>query len=250
MIQSVARAVALLESLSAQGEVAVALGDLAGRVGLKAPTAHNLLRTLVKLGYVTHDAQTRKYALGDKALALGRRQFLTATLVEVSMPVLKELETEFGETVLLALYRDGLRHTVAVAESAQNLRVGGQTGADARLYETATGRVLLSMLERDHVERFVRERGLPGEEWPGMATTERLLAELRKILAARFVALRRAHDGIRAAAVPVPLAEPVTRAALGMYYPATRTPRGGISRVRERLTKAAETIGQAYGRRG
>jgi len=249
MIQSVARAFALLEALHTRGAVPMSLGELAGLTGLKAPTAHNLLATLAALGYVEHDAETRRYALGEKARALGRWQFIVSALVDAAHPVLQGLQEELGETVLLALYRDGRRDTVAAVESAHSLRVGGATGTDDRLYGTATGRVLLSLLADEALDAFVRERGLPGDEWPGIGTGEQLAGELRRIRAARFVALRPAGGDVQAAAVPVVVSEPHVQAALGMYYPTVRPPRGGTRRIRTCLGEAAERIATAFAAR-
>lgn len=242
MIQSVERAMALLEAMDAMGRTGVSLGDLASSVGLKAPTAHNLLQTLVALGYVVHDADTRHYALGEKAWVLGHRQFLGDTLAEVAQSVLQKFHRDFNETVVLALYRDGQRHTVATVESGHTLRVGGETGVDDHFYDTATGRVLLSYLEPDAIALFIRDHGLPGEEWPEADTKDALFGALTKIRADRFSFYARSGSHVMAAAVPVRISGHDANVALGLYYPSVRPPQGGAKRLRQHLIHAARDI--------
>ena len=248
MIQSIERAFTLLAALDEQGREGAALGDLAARTGLKTPTAHNLLQTLVELGYATHHVDTRQYGLGKKAWALGRQQFLAGSLAEIALPVLRNLQATFNETVLLTLYRDGLRHTVASVESRHSLRVGGQTGVDDHLYSTATGRVLLSRLGHTALGSFINNHGLPGEDWPEAATEAALRRELSRIRKERFISYDRPEGHIRATAVPVPISEPDTHAALGMYYPTARPPKEGIPKLRKLLTGAAVAIAAQFER--
>jgi len=50
-VQSVGRAFEILEVIAAQGGE-LSLSEIAASVGLPAPSAHRLLRTLVSLGYL------------------------------------------------------------------------------------------------------------------------------------------------------------------------------------------------------
>src|SRR5437763_9502503 len=70
MVQSVQRAVRILQHLAAAGP-GLGVTDLAERIGIAKPTAHALLRTLEAEGLVIHDRQSGKYALGPGLLPLG-----------------------------------------------------------------------------------------------------------------------------------------------------------------------------------
>jgi len=246
MVQSVDRAIRLLEALDGGASAGAPLGELAERTGLKPPTAHSLLGTLVALGYANHDPASRLYSLGAKAAALGRRQSVAATLAQVGHPVLSDLSREFGETVLIALFRDGFRHTIATVESDRTLRVGGKPGVDSAFYGTATGRVLLSLLSSARLRQFVGGNGLPGTLWPEVRDEAGLVDALAEIRSARFVLYKRPQGDVCAAAVPVPVAEPGACASVGMYFPAVRPPAGGRERLKSRLTEAAVAIAAGY----
>jgi len=204
----------------------------------------------VALGYATHRPDTRRYAIGGKAWALGRKQFLAGKLAEIARPVLRDLQAMFAETVLLTVYRDGLRHTVASVESQHHLRVGGQAGIDDHLYGTATGRVLLSLLGSGTLAAFIRDRGLPENDWPEAVSEAELRRHLSEIRDAGFTLYERQGGHIQAAAAPVLIAEPDTYVALGMYYPTVRPPEGGTANLKRLLTEAAAAIAAEFERRG
>jgi IclR family acetate operon transcriptional repressor len=68
-VQSVTRALDLLEAVAAAGGVS-SLADLALDLRLPAATAHRLARTLVEAGYL-RQLPDRRYALGEALVALG-----------------------------------------------------------------------------------------------------------------------------------------------------------------------------------
>jgi len=246
MVQSVVRAIRILEVLDrAQGET-MALGALAGAVGLKTPTAHNLLKTLTTLGYVEQATDSRGYALGGRAGKLGQGRSTLARLIAIARPLIDVLRDKLGETVIVAVYRDGLRHTVLTAESPRELRVGKATGVDARLLDTATGRVLLSRLDSVELSRVLDGIEFPTSAWPGVVSREGLDAALRTIRKSGFAATSPPDPEVRAAAVPIQLeSTEALPAALGVYYPANRPPVSGLANLRNVLAESAAAIALA-----
>ena len=69
-IQSVDRAVFLLETIAALGGEA-SLTELAGRTGLNISTCHHLLATLIKRGLAAKVPGKRLYTMGTRILSLG-----------------------------------------------------------------------------------------------------------------------------------------------------------------------------------
>ena len=68
-VQSVGRAFEILEVIAGQGGE-LSLSEIAASVGLPAPSAHRLLRTLVSLGYLRQET-SRRYALAPRLIRLG-----------------------------------------------------------------------------------------------------------------------------------------------------------------------------------
>jgi DNA-binding IclR family transcriptional regulator len=92
LIQSVLRAVNLLE-LVAHSERGLSLGEVCTALGLKQPTAHNLMRTLASRGLVEKTSSPVRYRLGPAVLALAG-EYSTHNLIRRAEAVLGEC---FGE---------------------------------------------------------------------------------------------------------------------------------------------------------
>ncbi|OGV70831.1 MAG: hypothetical protein A3K19_26950 [Lentisphaerae bacterium RIFOXYB12_FULL_65_16] len=236
----------LLENLHDAGVMGVGLGDLATRARLKPPTAHNLLKTLVQLQYATHDPQTRRYNLGPRARVLGRAPDAADVLARVSAPALQALQERLRETAILAVYRDGLRHTLLTFESSQELRVGAGCGVDSHLYSTATGRILLSQIPAPELNVFIDTHGLPSDEWRDVRTLAQLHGALDGIRQARFAHYDRPEGHVAADAVPLPLRRDDLVAAIGVHYPRVRTPADGDQALKQALTETAVRIAQEF----
>src|SRR3954451_13543237 len=100
--QSLERGLMILSSFS---ETTPELGivELARAVGLNKSTTHRYVATLVKLGYVDQDPETRKYHLGPRVVDLGFAAIDSMELTRVAAPSLQALADETGYTVSMAL---------------------------------------------------------------------------------------------------------------------------------------------------
>ncbi|TQL66411.1 IclR family transcriptional regulator [Nocardioides albertanoniae] len=142
-VQSVERAAALLRVLSAESEP-MALGPLAGAVGLAKPTAHGLLRTLVVAGFVDQDPVTGRYQVGRDLLHLGSVTLDLNELRSVTLNWVDTLAARTGEEARIAAYRDGsavvAHHVFRAGPGAQEM----DTGRSLPLHATALGKVLIA----------------------------------------------------------------------------------------------------------
>jgi DNA-binding IclR family transcriptional regulator len=84
-VQSVDRAVTVLEILARDGEVGVS--DLAGELGVHKSTAFRLVAALENRGLVTQNADRGKYRLGVGILRLANATTARLDLVQQSRPV-------------------------------------------------------------------------------------------------------------------------------------------------------------------
>ncbi|MCF7855626.1 MAG: IclR family transcriptional regulator [Candidatus Pacebacteria bacterium] len=231
-VQSVERALHLLEVVDAAGSKGVGCSELASDVGLKTPTTHNLLNTLLVLGYVRRDEGSKRYSLGNRALALGRGRTAMNRLAAMARRPLMELNDAVNETVILAVCSERQRHTIVSLESQHDLRVGAATGVDGNFYDTATGRALLAQLSDDERTALCEDLGAREGAWPEARTEAQFSAALAGIVEAGAVMLHKDH--VEALAVPLDLPSGGLPAALGVYYPAVR----GNEQRREKLVDA------------
>jgi DNA-binding IclR family transcriptional regulator len=107
-LQTLDRAISVLQALASGGEDGLRLIDLQHSLNLTKPTAHRLLAALVSHGLVAHDGNGRRYRLGRELAILGwsvarRQQELRSTAMH-SASLLAE---ETGDTVVVVV-RSGL----------------------------------------------------------------------------------------------------------------------------------------------
>lgn len=176
-VQSVSRAFALLE-LVAQSNNGRSISELSEASNLPLATTHRLLNTLVQLGYVEQDAETRLYGLGLRFLHLHGHVIRRLNLAEQAMPQMKVLMRRVNETVHLAVLDDTQILYIDRVEGLQTVGMYTQIGKRAPAHATALGKAMLAFLP-DSVWRYVAERtGLPRLSPTTITTVEAFEAEL------------------------------------------------------------------------
>ncbi len=96
-IQSLGRAFAILEEVARHRE-GIGLADLSKRVGLHNSTAFHLVKTMVSLGYIRQEKDTKRYRVGRPLFALAASSLDEIEMVNVATPVLEDLARDTGES--------------------------------------------------------------------------------------------------------------------------------------------------------
>lgn len=152
-VQSVDRALTILELLAADGELGVT--EIAGRLGVHKSTASRLLGTLEAHGLADQLPDRGRYQLGIGVLRLAGATRSRLDIVRESRPVTVALAAEVGETVNVVilsgtetLYLDQVAGTSA-------LQIHNWIGRRNPLHATANGRVLLAHAPAAEVEAIL-----------------------------------------------------------------------------------------------
>lgn len=152
-VQSVHRALDLLESVGRRGQSGVS--EVARENGLNTPTAHNLMKTLVRRGYLLSSGG--RYRLGPAVSALTARFEPTIALPELVRPVIVEASKTLAMNVM-AYVLTGDRLTCignsGAAEIPLETGVPPDEWASKSLLTPSGGRVLVAMTRS-------------AETWPG-----------------------------------------------------------------------------------
>lgn len=171
-VQSVDRAVTILELLAHQGMLGVT--DLARELAVHKSTASRLVGALERRGLVEQVEERGKYRLGPGVLRLAGATTARLDLVQEARPICKHLAAETGETVNIAvlatntaLYIDQVSGTPANWD---------WVGQHIPLHATSNGKVLVSELPSAEVRTLVRALT------PYTEHTITSLAELRRQL--------------------------------------------------------------------
>jgi DNA-binding IclR family transcriptional regulator len=146
MSRSLEKGLRLLQALSEQsgGEWhGLSLKDVAASSELDKATAHRLLRSLAKYGYVVQDERGR-YAIGSAALALAHAAFASNRLVRRTLGIMRALHAKTGETINLAERHELTSVTVHEIPSTHQVRYTTRIGAASPLHVGASSRATLA----------------------------------------------------------------------------------------------------------
>lgn len=161
--RTLARGLALLNALGAHQEGSTVSG-LAETTGLDRAVLYRLLDTLTAEGFVTRDAESRRYRLGLSMLELGVRAAQGLEVRRLAGPPLRSLSEDVNETACLAVRdREDLVVVEVVEPGDRFVSVNYRVGFRHPLGVSAHGRALLAFLpegSRDAALQPVRQRGV------------------------------------------------------------------------------------------
>jgi DNA-binding IclR family transcriptional regulator len=179
-VQSVLRGIDLLDLLSEAPE-GMRLSEMARALDLKAPTTHNLVRTLAMRGLVTQ-AEDGRYALGPGVLELADRVRRSRSRQEAEQAVRELGALECGPIVNYSLpATDRLMVRLRMSPDRPGI-VQHPANKDNPIYSTANGLAFLAFAPEDQV--ITMRQAQPFHEygirlWPSLDALEAFLAEVR-----------------------------------------------------------------------
>jgi IclR family pca regulon transcriptional regulator len=176
-IASLAHGIAVLEALASDGPE-LNLAALARRVRKPKPTTWRLVHTLVSLGYVRQDPDTRRFALAPRILALGAC-FDGMDVKELAAPFLRDLSARVKETVNMAVRDEDSLIYIERIKTSQVISINLHVGSRLPLYNTSMGRALIAHMPDDWLGGYVsRLQAEPAARPYAQRNGARLLAAL------------------------------------------------------------------------
>lgn len=159
-VQSVDRAIDILEVLSASGRE-MRLGEIAEAININVSTCHHLINTFVARGFVGRNPYNRTYFIGHRIVELSNARVQQFNLVERSAAELRRLNDATRETVHLAAMQGIELLTLTKIESSHAVRVDTDASGKANaMHATATGKAVLAWLPEPEIDRVIETSGL------------------------------------------------------------------------------------------
>lgn len=153
-IQSVERAIKILE-LFRDDKLELSVKEISDGLSVSKATAHGLIKTLEKNGFLEQNEETKKYKLGLKLFELGNLVARNMDLKQISKDHLLTLSKEVGETIHLCIFDGNEVVYIEKVESPNALRMNSQVGKRAPMYCTGVGKVILAYLDEEKVKEIV-----------------------------------------------------------------------------------------------
>jgi DNA-binding IclR family transcriptional regulator len=243
-VQSVDRALAILECLARLGEAGVT--ELAAELGVHKSTAFRLAATLEGRRLVEQTSERGKYRLGVGILRLAGATTARLDVVQESRPVCRSLAAATGETVNIAVLSEHSALYLDQVAGSSALQPHNWVGQHIPLHATSNGKVLLSGLADEALDATVPE--LRKYTSRTITNRSRLREELERVRAQGYaVAVDELEVGLAAAAAPIRNAHGDVIASMSVSGPTFRMPEATLAAVVERLTDAALEVSHRLG---
>jgi len=255
--RSLERGLAALE-WAATADRPVALVEAARHLGLHRSTAHHLMQTLVRTGYLRQEERSRGYELTQKLYQLTGRGWRPEQLGAMAEPLLQALTRDTGEGTSLAVWHEAKVRIVAKQETDGPVRVVQDIAAERPLYCTAVGKVLAAWMPRAELQVALNGESMKRRTAKTITTREAFAAELRRIRSAGYaIDDEEQYEGLRCIAMPVFAYAGDAVASLCVVGPkqrmthqklmAVRTPLAATSRAFSKRLGHAPEAGQPTG---
>jgi DNA-binding IclR family transcriptional regulator len=240
-VQSVDRAVTVLEILAREGEAGVT--EIASELGVHKSTAFRLVAALENRGLVAQHMDRGKYRLGVGILRLAGATTARLDLVQESRPICERLAREVGETINVAVLADGFALYLDQIAGPSALQTRNWVGQRLALHATSNGKVLLAYLPDarlvEPLERYTKVTVVDP------AVLERQLDDVRRCGYATTV--DELEIGLTAVAAPVRNLDGRVIAAVSASGPSFRLERAQLTKTTEAVCAAAEEISRRMG---
>jgi IclR family pca regulon transcriptional regulator len=238
----------------AQSENDIALTTLAKRVGLKKTNTWRLVHTLLRLGYLRQDSETRRFSPAPRVLALGYAYFDSLDLKQLAAPFLEDLSARVNELVNLAIIdHDELVFIERVKTSSQVVNVNLRPGSHLPLYNTSLGRALISEMPMPWLRQYMsRLREDPYAAKYIEDGGKKLLKTLSEIRERGYsVSDNERIAGLRSVASPIRDKSSEIVAAVNILVPSTRMSLAELKRnLAPEVIETAAKISAVLGHRG
>ena len=198
--------------------------EMARELGYHKSSIQRIVTTLEAEGFLSRVSEGKAlYRLGPVILFLGNLAEVSTDLRSIAQPVMNKLVEAVQETAYLCVL-DGYQSLyVEKVECSQSVRIVHGIGKRNPLYCTGVGKILLSGMEDEEIERMIAERGLVGYTPTTITDRERLLEEIRKVRSTGIAEdLEELDRGVRCVAAPIINREGKIVASLSISGPVQR----------------------------
>ncbi|ARC37343.1 IclR family transcriptional regulator [Paracoccus yeei] len=170
----------ILEVLASEGRPLTAT-EINASLNLPVPTIHRLVGNLEAEGFLTRHIDGRSYQPGPKLRQMmqGVIRFWHQDLPQ--RDVLIRLNQRLGETCNLSIPDGDAMLYIDRVETHWPLRIQLRVGSRVPLHATAGGKMCLSLIDQDKLDRYLKRAELQGYTTQTMTDRHQLHEELRRI---------------------------------------------------------------------
>lgn len=246
-VQSVDRAVSVMEILAQHGEAGVT--EIADELNVHKSTAFRLLGVLENRGLVAQEQDRGKYYLGAGVLRLAGAAAARLDISQEGAPVCRDLASEAGETANIAVLDDDAAVNIMQARGTSSVTAQNWLGRRTPLHATSSGKILLAHQPKSVLES-VLSRKLARITEHTIAVAGELRAQLDAARENGYVLARDELEiGLHAVAAPVHAHDGDVIGAISVSGPAYRLEGEAFDELVKTTIAAAQDLSRRMGYR-
>jgi len=146
----------ILETFSLESQYKK-ISQIANELDLAYPTAHRLVSFLVQRGYLYRNDNDKKVSLGAKIHFLGKMASTSHNLINIAVPIMKQVCNKSLETVSLSIRDGDYRICYEHIESSHGLKHSAPIGVRLPLWAGATGKCFLAFDNDISIDRIIKQ---------------------------------------------------------------------------------------------
>ncbi|MFC4324277.1 IclR family transcriptional regulator [Litchfieldia salsa] len=157
------------------------LNTIAKHTELTNSTALKILDTLLLIGYVHKNIESKKFSLGQALIKYANKAINQLDIKDIAQPHLEELNKITTETVHLGILEDKNIVYVKKLESKKPVSLYSQVGKIIPLYCSAMGKAILADKPDVEIEQYLGQTTLVQHTANTLTTKNEFIEEISKI---------------------------------------------------------------------
>lgn len=179
MLKTLDNAIQVLNCFTAQKK-AWGVRELARELNISHTAVNRIVKTYERNGFLTQDAETKKYQLGLKFIEFSQIIRERMSITEDILPIMEKIAEKTKESIFLTWKENNDGVTLAIAESEERIKFSVSIGTRTPLYVGASCKVIMAFLPEEE-QLAIIDQGLT--RYTEKTTTDKiaLLNELKEI---------------------------------------------------------------------
>jgi len=216
--------------------------------GLNKTRVFRILATLESRGYVRQNPETQEYTIGPGFLFLGDIARDTYDLRDLAIDVLEDLAEASGDSANLFVLSGRSAVCIAIARGRHILQAAGHIGEKLPLYASASPKLLLAYLPRQHQKRIISGIRFVEYTEKTVKSVEELQRQLDAIIEKGYSESTDDYEiGMYVVAAPVRDHTGQVIASISLAVPQVRDSEERREKSREMIIEAASRISKKMG---
>ncbi len=180
------------------------ISDLSKKLKIGKSTVHGITTALEEMGLLARDPFYKRYTVGYSLLELCRTAYAKIDLKDLARKPMEKLMEKVGETIFLGVLNGDHVTIVDMVESQNEMKITSPPGTRLPLLAGATGRVLLSQIEKEKAKEIIQKKGLVRYTSKTVIDHRQFLREIEKVKEQGYALDDEEYiPGVRAVAAPL-----------------------------------------------